>query len=53
MLSNEGNNMHEVWEEMKQEIQLQADRYDDNQTQQKKKQLEQQISYLTGKHDLT
>jgi hypothetical protein len=29
-LSNEGQNIHEVWDAMKQEIQLQARRYDDN-----------------------
>jgi hypothetical protein len=41
---------------MKQEIQLQARRYDGNQKQQTNKQnreLEQQISYLTGKQELT
>jgi hypothetical protein len=41
---------------MKQEIQLQARRYDDIQRQQKSNQyteLEQQISYLTGKQELT
>jgi hypothetical protein len=44
-----------VWDAMKQEIQLQARRYDDNQRQQKNKkytELEQQISYLTGKQEL-
>jgi hypothetical protein len=44
--ANEGENILELWDETKQEIRLQAQRYEDHQRQQKSKQyieLEQQV----------
>jgi Mlc titration factor MtfA (ptsG expression regulator) len=53
-LANEGRKILGLWDEMKQEIPLQAQRYEDHQRRQKNKQyikLEQKINYLTGKHE--
>jgi exonuclease III len=54
-LANEGQNIHEVWDKMKQEIQLQARRYDEQQKQQRNQQYTEleQINYLTEKNKLT
>jgi hypothetical protein len=46
-LANKGRNILELWDEMKQEIWLQAQRYEDHERRQKNKQyieLEQQIT---------
>jgi exonuclease III len=55
-LALEGKNIIELWDEMKQEIQLQAQRHEDHKRRQKNTQyieLEQQINYLTEKNELT
>jgi hypothetical protein len=51
----EGRNILELWDEMKQEIRLQAQRYEDHQWRQSNTQyieLEKQINYLTEKREL-
>jgi hypothetical protein len=55
-LALEGRHILELWDEMKQEIQLQAQRHEDHKRRHKNTQyieLEQQIDYLTEKNELT
>ena len=54
-LANEEEELNDVWDEMKRELKLQAQRYEENKRQRRNQQyiqIEQQIAYLTSKTQL-